>query len=366
MKKSFADILNGLDERRDKKLAAKLPEWAAVSGLQIPSSLALEQCSSTATALYKAKLLKEQNPRTICDITGGLGVDSWAFSQIAEKVYYYEQNSELAAAVEQNYKLLKANNIVTANKSIDTASELPDCDAFFADPARRSDTGNKVFLLEDCTPDILKLLPTLWQHSSTILLKLSPMADIAMLASRLGPECKEIHSVGLDGECKELLCLLKKGTKGPLRITVTNLDTDGTLSFYPEEEKAATPQYKLPTPGSCLFEPCAALMKAGCFRLLCARFGLKKLSSSTNLYTCAEVPQDLATLGKTFTVKEVIPFGNASFKEIGRRYPRAEVTARNLPITSDELRKKLGVRSGRDAHIFACTALDARYLIITA
>lgn len=368
MKKSFADILNGIDERRDRKLAAKLPEWAATEGLQIPSTLALEQCSSTAAALYKAEIVRRETAGVpspvVCDITGGLGVDSWAFSQVAGKVCYYERNAELAEAVSNNYKLLKTNNVVISNESVDASTELPCCDLIFADPARRGDTGNKVFLLEDCTPDILQLLPSLWQRCSTILLKLSPMADISMLYKRLGPECTEIHTVGKDGECKEILCLLKKGRKGPCRITVADLDTGGRLSFYQDEEREAVPHYKLPAAGDILFEPSAALMKAGCFRLVSSRFGIRKLSSSTNLYTAGDVPDGLAALGKVFKVLEVLPFGNTTFKEAGRRYPRAEVTARNVPLSSDELRKKMGVRSGSDAHIFGCTALDARYLII--
>lgn len=55
MKRSFADILQGLDDERAQKLARKLPEWAA-AGAEIPSALALEQCSSAATAAYKATL----------------------------------------------------------------------------------------------------------------------------------------------------------------------------------------------------------------------------------------------------------------------------------------------------------------------
>ncbi len=368
MKKTFADILNGIDERRDRKIAEKLPEWAATGGLQIPSSLALEQCSSTATALYKAEILQKETDGipdpVVCDVTGGLGVDSWAFSRFAGKVFYYERNAELAAAVTRNYELLKINNAVISNESVDPATALPCCDLIFADPARRGDTGNKVFLLEDCTPDILQLLPYFRQHCPAILLKLSPMADLSMLSKRLGPECAEIHTVGLNGECKEVLCLLRKGFTGSCRITVANLDTGGRLSFHPEEEREAVPRYKSPAPGDILFEPSAALMKAGCFRLICSRFEMGKLSPSTNLYTTGEVPADLAALGKSYKVMEVLPFNNASIKDAGRRYPQSEVTARGIPLSSDELRKKMGVRSGSDAHIFGCTATDSRILVI--
>ena len=55
MKRSFADILQGLDSDRAQKVARKLPAWSA-AGAEIPSALALEQCSSAATARYKAEL----------------------------------------------------------------------------------------------------------------------------------------------------------------------------------------------------------------------------------------------------------------------------------------------------------------------
>lgn len=63
MKRSFADILQDLDDTQARRLARKLPEWAAV-GAEVPSALSLEQCSSSATAGYKASLAG----RTLSDI----------------------------------------------------------------------------------------------------------------------------------------------------------------------------------------------------------------------------------------------------------------------------------------------------------
>ena len=61
MKRSFADILQDLDGERARKLARKLPEWAA-AGAEIPSALSLEQCSSSATARYKSTLISNPEP----------------------------------------------------------------------------------------------------------------------------------------------------------------------------------------------------------------------------------------------------------------------------------------------------------------
>lgn len=39
--------------------------------------------------------------------------------------------------------------------------------------------------MEDCSPDVLKILPELFGISRFVLLKLSPMADITMAVERL-------------------------------------------------------------------------------------------------------------------------------------------------------------------------------------
>ena len=81
MKRSFADILGDVAALQRKKVEAKLPGWADVDGLEFPDALCLEQCSGTAAALHKASFIPEGC--RIADLTGGLGVDSWAFSRRA-------------------------------------------------------------------------------------------------------------------------------------------------------------------------------------------------------------------------------------------------------------------------------------------
>ncbi|MCR5351384.1 MAG: hypothetical protein K6E35_02675, partial [Bacteroidales bacterium] len=127
-----------------------------------------------------------------------------------------------------------------------------------------------------------------------------------------------------------------------------------------------------------LLEPCPALLKAGAFRLPCARWGLSKLAPSTHLYlapalpgtkTASSVPEDQNFdvpgtktahfvpgnhFFKAWRVCDTLPFGAAAFKALKQRYPRADVTARNLPLGSAELQKRLGVASGGNVHIFGC------------
>ena len=139
------------------------------------------------------------------------------------------------------------------------------------------------------------------------------------------------------------------------------------------------PEALLSTVGQIFFEPGKAISKAGLFNTVGEMFGLAKLGRSTHLYigtspvsnvlentedslaghreTALERDQrHLADFGKCFRILEVLESGNKSLKYLARTYPQAEVTAKNLPISSDALRKKLKCTSGGKIHIFAVKA----------
>ena len=441
--------VNTIEGRR--RLRKKLPEWVACTGLVYPSSLCAEQCSSSDTARYKASIVQrifneyagtvasmvgdpcrttgsategtesvpdKNSPTTrnqsvtepaevtigtrktgrIADLTGGLGVDSWAFSEVAEEVLYNEMNPALAAAARHNFKALGVTNIFIKNSEA-TSDSLKDIfgdfrpDVIFLDPARRDSAGKKVFLLEDCSPDVLKILPELFGISRFVLLKLSPMADITMAVERLdrtyeeylekasgkgwnGQWVREVHVVASGGECKELLILLDGEWNEGYSLTCRE---DGkTLTFKPEEITKAKAGYPDSTFARIIFEPGKSLTKAGVSNAICERFGLVKLARFTHLYTISEPMSDseseqrtapLKDFGKVFYVKEILPLNKSSMKDVGKRYPHSEVSAKNIPMSSDELRTRLKVKSGDDAHIFGVRIEtpynEDNYLIVT-
>ena len=446
--------VNTIEGRR--RLRKKLPEWVANTGLVYPSSLCTEQCSSSDTARYKALIVRriineyvgavasmvgepcrttgsatgkdgltiknqsvtstgsvtekagsatkgtramtEPKKGKVADLTGGLGVDSWAFSEVAKEVFYNEMNPALAAAARHNFKALGVTNIFIKNSEA-TPDSIKDIfgdfrpDVIFLDPARRDSAGKKVFLLEDCSPDVLKMLPELFGISRFVFLKLSPMADITMAVERLdrtyeeylentsgkgwnGQWVREVHVVASGGECKELLILLDREWSAGYSLTCRE---DGkALTFKPEEIAKAKACYPDSTFARIIFEPGKSLTKAGVFNAICERFGLVKLARFTHLYTISEPLSDseleqrtapLKDFGKVFYVKEILPLNKASMKDVGKRYPHSEVSAKNIPMSSDELRARMKVKSGDDAHIFGARIEtpynEDNYLIVT-
>ena len=359
----FDVALTTLEVRR--KLRSKVPQWYDVPSLQYPMRLSGEQCSSAQTAFYKASLAGGGN---VADLTGGLGVDSWAFAQQATEVLYNEMQPELCAAARHNFRELGVSNVRISCREVipgSVAEILGDFhpDVIFLDPARRASDGRKVFRLEDCQPNVLGLLPDLFAAAPLVLLKLSPMADISLVCGQLG-SVKEVHVVAADGECKELLLLLERGFEGEYSTVIYE---NGSVIIPPPSYTAegghGFENITLRI-GLNLFEPGKALLKAGAFDLPC-RFGLTKLGKHTHLYT-GQVPEELQPFGKCFKILEVLPLNNKTIKDIAQRYPQASVTARNIPLSSDQLRKKLGVKDGGTVHIFGVhiDAIGGNFLVV--
>lgn len=352
----FDLALTTLEVRR--KLRTKVPQWYAVPGLQYPFRLSGEQCSSEETAFYKAKVAGSYG-RSVADLTGGLGVDSWAFSGVASAVLYNEMRPELAASAQANFAMLGITNVRVSCAELRPGGLqgiLGDFapDVLFLDPARRAQDGRKVFRLEDCQPDVLTLLPELLEACPHVLLKLSPMADITLVSRQLG--CvKEVHVVGADGECKELLLMLERGYIGQPRTFI--YEKGAVLATDEAPEVTSAPM------GDLLFEPGKALLKAGAFDLPC-RYGLEKLEQHTHLYRASVRVEALQPFGKWFRILETVPLDKRSMKEVGRRYPKASVTARNIPMTSDELRKRMGVADGGPVHVFGVKSMAGNVLIV--
>ena len=383
--------VNCIESRR--KLRGKVQEWYDEPDLIFPRKLSAEQCSSSATGKYKAALAdKIAGNGRIADLTGGLGVDSWFFSQKASEVLYCEMLPELCHAATHNFSMLGAGSITVLNAAVCDSSGtsifktpteiLSDFnpDIVYMDPARRGEGGKKVFLIEECTPDVLTLKEEIFSLCRHILIKLSPMADISMVCERLGRTCREVHVVASGGECKELLVWMDREWDDEYTIQAVELNKDesySTFSFRPSEERSFA-SLRMTEGFHCnpfqsrdnlfLFEPGKALMKAGAFNLTAVRFGLHKLGSSTHYYISADADkvEILRRHGKVFRIIRCEPLDKRTLKAAGKEFPHSEVTARNIPMDTDTLRKKMGITSGDDAHIFGLKSdSDGALLLIT-
>ena len=345
----------------------KVPSWYDCPDLLFPASLSLEQCSSETTARYKTSLCTSLGSiRTMADLTGGLGIDCTFMADGREKVLYVERQAELCELARNNFKELGLPQIEVMNgdgpeilKTIDFFFDL-----IFLDPARRNLAGGKVVFLSDCEPDLTEVKPLLLSKATFVLVKLSPMLDISMALKQL-PETAQIHVVSVDGECKELLFLLKSDvcTTEP-EIHCVNIISNGMpqdFVFTGKEEQNAKCVYA-ETPASYLYEPNASILKAGAFSMITKAFNVKKLHPNSHLYTSHQYLPDFP--GRSFLIESFFHFHSKDLKQNLNGATKANITVRNFPNTVAEIRKKTGLKDGGEIFIFATTLNDGKKVFI--
>lgn len=346
-----------------RQIREKLPSWYENDALIFPAKIAAEQCSSEQTALYKQRLVEAG--WKMCDLTGGLGIDSYFFSRKVRELTYIERYPLYCEAARHNFSVLGASaiSVIQADATL-YVDKLPKVDAFYMDPARRGEGNKRVFALQDCEPDLPRLLPVLWKKAPRVIAKLSPMADIRMTLDLL-PGTTAVHVLSVRNECKELVFVVEREPKGnQLPVTCINFASDGTESTFTfsweEESQGIVVWAELVE--SYLYEPNASVLKAGAFRQVGRKMGVKKLHPSSHLYTSAERVAHFP--GRIFRVEEVIPFTGKVCKGIAKRIPQANITVRNFPLTVEELRKRTKIAEGGSVYLFATTLSDGTKILV--
>jgi hypothetical protein len=400
----FRFCLQQIDGRQ--RTRDKLPTFARIDGWLYPPRLNLEQCSSERTARFKASLVKavsnQQSAVRLIDGTGGFGVDTFFMSEFAAETHYFEQNTDLAAIADHNFRLagksihchaepfslssLSVSGLLSLSDGVPTTNRQWGAGSgllLFLDPARRDNHGGKVFRLEDCTPNVIDIIRKIreirTEQQIRILLKLSPMLDFHQAIAQLGGSW-DVYIVSVNNEVKELL-LLSEGT-GQIHAVMLTDSGNHIFSFTPDEESTAEVQTisnaQLKQYQTCssntqfIFEPDAALLKAGAFRLISARYGLMKAAPNTHLYFSNQLSTlkrevqtrssnaQLSTLpGRWWQVLGVY----TRTKEVQRACTRANILTRNYVLSADALRKQLRLKDGGDDYIIGCRIADKPLLL---
>lgn len=359
--------IEGSQRTKDKlSFLQDFPNW------HFPKRLSTEQCSSQITAEFKASLM---TGNTLTDLTGGMGIDMWFMSEKFKEAHYVEHNEELCELAHHNFSTHRSNIEVHCSDADKYLQDMIWSDVVYIDPARRNNAGKKVFRLEDCEPNVISLLPALHTRCSTLLLKLSPMLDLSAAIKDLG--CvDEVHIVSVNNEVKEVLIICSFEQKGKERVPESSVkltDEHGEHSilfhavslnknqafsdfvFTADEERRASCLYA-DRIHQYIFEPNAAIMKAGAFKTIACRYGLLKLAPNSHLYTADVIPDDFQ--GRVWQVIDT-----ADKQSIKKE--RLNIISRNHPLSADQLRKKYSIREGSTQWLIA-TSIHSQPIFLLA
>jgi len=318
---------------KGKQTAQKKFPFLLKEGIIFPPQLNLEQASSEKTAEYKSQILKGKK---FIDLTSGFGIDAYYLSKNFEEVTLVEQNSELLKIVEHNWNILdRKASFVNQNLEDFLTHNKEHFDVIYLDPARRDQNKNKVFLLEDLSPDILQIKEKLLSTADQVIIKLSPLIDLKYLVSAL-PEIFRIEIIAVRNDVKEVIIFLSNEKKNEIAVTCANLESGEsvfTFKFWEEENSAAA----YSDPEEFIYIPNNSILKAGVFNLISERYKLKKLHPNTHIYTSEQKNTDFP--GRILQMESI------ESKQIKKK-EQFNIITKNYPLKPEDIKKKYGIKDG--------------------
>ena len=168
--------------------------------------------------------------------------------------------------------------------------------------------------------------------------------------------------VAVANECKELVFIMERGFSGPTELCCANLQTlQPELRFTLDDERDC--HLKMAeTVGRYLYEPNAALLKAGCFRLPTQWFEVGKLHPSSHLYTSDTLVAGFP--GRVFEVEGWATYNKKVRNGLLAGTEKANLAVRNFPMGTEELRKSLKMSDGGNIYLFATTLCNGEKVIV--
>ena len=218
-----------------------------------------------------------------------------------------------------------------------------------------------MYRLADSEPDVVALQSEFFNRATPVLIKTSPLLDLQQGRREL-QRVAEIIIVAVENECKELLFLLCETSSGEPSIRAVDLKRSGevksSVSFTLDEEKKSVVAFSPPL--TYLYEPNAAILKAGAFKWIAQKYQLKKLAPSTHLYTSDQL---LNFPGRSF---KIVRFVKAD-KKLKGLFPNGYVNiiSRNYPLSVEEIKKKTGLKEGGEQFLI-CTQDEKEKLVMVA
>lgn len=353
-----------------KRLRTKLPEWYANPDLIMSGRIPAEQCSSEQTARFK-RFVMGNDVHSLCDMTGGMGVDFWYMSRGLDHAIYTERQEALCFAARHNFSVLSAAEIaenpaakkteIEVREGYSTEMPVPDVDVIYLDPARRSTDGSRIYEIEDCEPNVIEWQDILLQHCRRLIVKVSPMADITRTIARM-KDVSDIYVVSVRNECKELLIVQQKEASF-IKVHCVDFLPQKTLSFDYDLSASYSHKYDGTAElGHYFYEPDVSIMKAQAFDPLMSQYDIFALDKDSHYFMSDELIE--AFPGRIFEIDEIIDASSRQLKQLKRVVPQANIATRNFPLSPEELKKKTGIRDGGEVYLFGTTHREKGSILI--
>lgn len=328
-----------LDEQRKRGLAKFSRAQEMVFDRE-----ALEQASGESIAGYRSRRYKGFG--VIGDICCGIGGDAIGLTQVGD-VISIDRDPIRVGMTRWN---VAAYGRSGRHRAVVARAEdwLPDVDALFLDPGRRSG-ARRFHRLADYQPRID--LDRLFAITPNLGVKVAPGISYDEI-----PEQCETEFISDSGSCKEAVLWF-----GELRTQVTRRAT-----VLPQDETLALTDIgtvDVKKPGSYLYEPDRAVIRAHLIDQLAHLLGAWKLDEEV-AYLSSDVAHETPFAAR-YRILDVFPFSLKRLRTFVRDngVGRLDIKKRRFPMTPEQLRPKLKLEGDAHASI-VLTRIDDRPTVL--
>ena len=369
-------FLNGME-----KFKAKLPSFYDVRAIGFGT--ALEQCTSEALALWKAENFPAN---TVVSLTGGLGIDDWAWAKRGAEVHSFEIQEQLNLWSCINFEKLGVDDKISryhhsaeeALAAWDFCNEV--VDIIYIDPDRRPATqsGNRIITAVDqYSPNIFELYNLHRPKAKTWLVKLSPMVDIHWFQAQLNVPM-QAYALCTGKEVKEIFVAIPGAEEIEFEKRHDNAGNNGEFMettapalqkhmIHIGEETHDFQEFEVVAKSELaaefIYEPHAGIFCMGMQREIAAKWQLESLGNDSFFLSPAALPK---WLGRTLKIEAIL---KGSLREIGRKLKENQqynitITARNCGMATLALVQKLGTKENSQLHGFIFKSGDSFCLYV--
>ena len=333
-----------------KKALKKIPSF--IHAGCILEKRAYEQCTSEDVALWKAHFFPSKK---LLSLTGGLGVDEWAWAKSGTRVTSIDIDSNLNHLAKYNFDKLNveidrqtsdANDFITSN-------DLSNYDLIYIDPDRRDGNTRITSQVASYSPNIFEIIQNNQHTNLNWLIKLSPMVDTEFIENHL-PGNKSYYAIVVKQEVKELLVHIQF-TESQSKTKREVVSIDG--SKYTYSSQVFNSEILVHSNMDYIFEPNGGMMCLKLNRDLYQLDGFTPLNIQHTFFKCnVIIPTEMGRNFVPIHAEPIIGGLNKIGKTIKSDYKieAASITARDCKLTTEAIRKSLGLKES-DTHFLILT-----------
>ncbi len=304
----------------------------------------LEQATRLVVAAQHARRYVAAGTRRVADLTCGLGADAMAFAGVGLPVLAVDADETTAALATVNLRHFPEAEVRHGDGlALDLAAE--GVDGVYADPARRTGTGTRVFDPAAYAPPLDAVL-AVRERVPALGLKLGPGVPHSAL-----PEDAEAQWVSVDGDVVELgLWFGPLAPQGPGRSALL-LGSGGGSALLRAGEASTGAHPPVGALGAYLYEPDGAVIRAGLVAEVAAEVQ-GRLVDRTIAYVTSDALH-ATPFATAYRVLDDLPFGLKRLRAYLRERDVGALTIkkRGTAVVPEQLRRQLDLRGSVPATI---------------